>query len=439
MPFGFVGTSFRADEGLTSLAIAEIPTRPLRSLGELQHFDINGYSPMAPFVANAIGNSNASFLIEPSQVQGADSYSQSQRVSYDHSFVANHLLFDDWFVSSISPETEAWSSSQTRSTEEVYRDFISGVEPLPNEAYLPARLTSESNAEEAAAELIADNNSWHDVASQIEVEGMFNVNSTSVEAWKAMLKQSRDGEVPHLSDGGGATSTVVLESGTGSPVSRTSVAGDPAAQQNASFSEMGTHKRLTDDQIEILATELVAQIQKRGPFLSLSEFVNRRLVADDSELSLAGAVETALEILVAGEDSPLKNLIATYPEEAERKTSSSEEDFAFPEAFEGNEGYGFPGWMRQADILRPLAPVISVRDDTFVIRAYGASRNPSSGAVLAEAWCEATVQRRADYLDSRADEATVLPSDSTLTSQENRLFGRRFEIISFRWLSEGEV
>jgi hypothetical protein len=52
---------------------------------------------------------------------------------------------------------------------------------------------------------------------------------------------------------------------------------------------------------------------------------------------------------------------------------------------------------------------------------------------VARAWCEATVQRFPEYLDpADAPEAIA-------TSEANIRFGRRFEIIAFRWLSPGEI
>ncbi|KRP33892.1 MAG: hypothetical protein ABS34_13430 [Opitutaceae bacterium BACL24 MAG-120322-bin51] len=231
--------------------------------------------------------------------------------------------------------------------------------------------------------------------------------------------------------------SVVLESASGSPVSRTSVAGDPQANLDSLIQKIGTHQRLTDAQVRALATEIVEQVKERGPFLSLSEFMNRRLSSDRS-LARVGAVEAALNELAsrgAGEN-PFADIQSYF---SETVTVPLGVTYPFKEAAEGNLAYGFPGWMRQADVLRPIAPILSARDDTFVIRAYGECKDPLTGEAKAGAWCEAILQRRADYVDSINDEATVLPSESTLTSEINKRFGRRFVIVSFRWLSEDEV
>ncbi|MGJ8650361.1 MAG: hypothetical protein ACSHX4_08370 [Opitutaceae bacterium] len=449
-PYGLIGTSYRIDDGLKNLVAAEIPTRPLRSLGELQHFDVAFYNPMFPYIANPIGNSSASHLIEPDMVYIDDGIGESRRASYDHSYVANHLFYDDWFVSSIAPDTNGYSpypGSETRSIQEVYRDFASGGASLPNEAYVPAKLMTTSAATSEANTVISDSKSWHSVASKIEVNGMFNVNSTSVAAWSALLKHLRNGDMPFVSNNSGSTGWS-LNTETGSddhPVSRTTFSGDPAANAadnpDDPYTEIGTHMRLTDTQIEALATEIVEQVKKRGPFLSLSEFLNRKLTDATSEknLALAGAVEAALIALSdptrSADENPYTDLQSTYPDDVIVPASVSQ---AFPEAALGNLAYGFPGWIRQADILRPLAPILSARDDTFVIRAYGESKNPVTGE-RSSALCEAVVQRRADYVNFNEDVATVLPSDTTLSSDSNKQFGRRFSIVSFRWLSPDEV
>ena len=101
----------------------------------------------------------------------------------------------------------------------------------------------------------------------------------------------------------------------------------------------------------------------------------------------------------------------------------------------GSRHAGAPGYLMQSDLLTPLAPVIQVRGDTFTIRAYGDARN-ASGDIIARAWCEAVVQRSIDYLDT-IDTADTAPKE--LTSSVNELFGRRFDIVSFRWLAPQSI
>jgi hypothetical protein len=50
-------------------------------------------------------------------------------------------------------------------------------------------------------------------------------------------------------------------------------------------------------------------------------------------------------------------------------------------------------------VLGILGPVLTVRSDTFLVRAYGDAVNPATGAVESRAWCEAMVQRVPDYVD----------------------------------------
>ena len=92
-----------------------------------------------------------------------------------------------------------------------------------------------------------------------------------------------------------------------------------------------------------------------------------------------------------------------------------------------------PDYVRQNDLLALLAPILFVRSDTFVIRAYGEVRNPFSSATGGQAWCEAVVQRVADY---------VVPSDSPGSSPaapDNQTYGRRFLVVGFRWLTTVDI
>ena len=106
----------------------------------------------------------------------------------------------------------------------------------------------------------------------------------------------------------------------------------------------------------------------------------------------------------------------------------------FRKAAAGYSAYGVPGWTRQADILKPLAPILSARDDTFVIRGYGDARD-ANNKVLATAVCEATVRRVRDFVDpTDAADITTAP-----TRTANKKFGRRCRLVSFRWLAADEV
>ena len=108
---------------------------------------------------------------------------------------------------------------------------------------------------------------------------------------------------------------------------------------------------------------------------------------------------------------------------------------AFAEALAGPVAYGSAAYVDQADILRHCAELLTPRGDTFVIRTYGDALD-ASGKVEARAWCEAVIQRVPDYLES-ADQPHV--RQAALTSNANKNFGRKLEIISFRWLNPNEV
>jgi hypothetical protein len=53
--------------------------------------------------------------------------------------------------------------------------------------------------------------------------------------------------------------------------------------------------------------------------------------------------------------------------------------FATPEAAEGSRFAGIPGYVIQSDLLKPIANTLSVRDDTFRIRAYGEANDKRQG------------------------------------------------------------
>lgn len=442
---GFIVTGFNKSNGLSRCVINELPLRPLQSLAELQNWDLRYENPIPPFSYNIIGNSDATPLLPSNAVVNSADAGQGTNLQHDDSYCANHLLFDDWFVSSIAPDPTTFGNSG-RTLQKTYTDFVSGVTPLPNRAYVPiAQDASLGASSTSAANTLFSNNagradSWRTIASRLEVEGMFNVNSTSVTAWRALLGHARNQKVPFLRDSGAAWS-VELSGQSDYAFSRFSIAGDADAKSTGSSgafpgaNEFVGYRILDERMIDALAAEIVKQVRLRGPFLSLSEFVNRQLSSGD--LALAGTVQAALnEIAKSASTNPYSGMTSgefNNPSSATPASAASAE-YKFPDAAIGQATYGLPGWTRQADVLRALAPTLTARDDTFTLRAYGDARD-KSGNITARATCEAVVVRTRNYVDP-ADLAEVT---GTPTRQINQIYGRRFQIVSMRWLSPSEI
>jgi hypothetical protein len=150
------------------------------------------------------------------------------------------------------------------------------------------------------------------------VDGVFNVNSTSVDAWASLLgslSQEKllvqwSGENDSKTQIGGTEDIYVRSEqiqidGSPSakdfeniPVLQTSVSSSPPADEFSSNHAKGSYlwrgmRSLTLEQIRKLAEEVVVQVKKRGPFLNLGEFINRRV--ENSELGDKGALQAAID------------------------------------------------------------------------------------------------------------------------------------------------
>ncbi len=320
---------------------------------------------------------------------------------YDLSFEVNRKLWDRFYLSS--------------GTAEEKRRFLTDPvsNPLPNGRMKLASATRQ----EATAEALAD---FHKAARHLMVDGAFNVNSTSVEAWKALLGSTRkagfgsDGKVPFPR---------VLDPADGAWTN----ADSPLADEVWSG-----FRELDGDEIHRLAEAIVSQVKARGPFLSLADFVNRRLAED--ETGRMGALQAAIEN--AGLNS---SLAGAYP----LANSSSLPDYRHPENIPdatrmeqtlkpASKAWGAPGYLTQADVLQVISPALTARSDTFVVRAYGDAVD-GGGKIQARAYCEAVVQRTPKPME---------PDASGLNSRNfgrPNDFGREFIITSFRWLAPDEV
>jgi hypothetical protein len=317
---------------------------------------------------------------------------------YDLSFEANRTLWDRFYLST--------------GTDSQKRLFLQDPEknPLPNGRM---RLASATASEERLKD-------FHQAASQLLVEGAFNVNSTRVEAWKALLGSSR---ITGFSDGQNVPFPRVL-----APPGSAWKSGS-AADSDAAWAG---YRELTKDEIGRLAEAIVEQVKLRGPFLSLADFVNRRLA--EHETGRMGALQAAIERaglnFTHNATFPLdnRNPLPDYRHPDNIRDATRMEQTLKP----ASKAWGAPSYLTQADVLQVIGPALAARSDTFVIRAYGDSVD-AAGVVQARAWCEATVQRMPEPL---------MPDDSGLNPRNAGQagdYGRRFTMTSFRWLRPGEI
>lgn len=445
---GYIISGGQSGNGLPRAVIAELPSRPLASLGELNHWDLRFENPCPPFGFNLVGNSDASPLLPANAVVNPSEAGKVDNFRHDDTFCANHLLFDDWFFSTITDDPRDFGNRILRTRQRVFGEFVTGTTALANASYKPLledQAAATATLEGASNLYLTHVNpirSWQTIASRLEVEGMFNVNSTSVAAWRALLGHARNQRIPYIQHG--ASWSIGLSEEKDHVVSRSTIAGDdeagsPLVGAFPEATEFTGYRTLDDAFIDELAQEIVRQVRLRGPFLSLAEFVNRQL-SENKELAVAGAIQAALNSLTTGgsAENPLATVQSlSNPSVANVPQGAAAEDqtgYVFPEAAEGYNTYGVPGWTRQSDILRPLAPILSARDDTFTIRAYGDTRD-AAGTVLATAVCEVVVRRTRNYVDP-VDSADITTAP---TSETNKTYGRKFEIVSFRWLRARDI
>ena len=436
---GFFGSSLASQFGSNFVNTHSVPRQPIVSLAAFQNSFANGFNrltesigtehamsrlPMLPQISHAIGNSLAPSVIAPDKTEG--NLPNNPRPLADHSYLANRALWDDWFLSGITPQASP-AFAQARDQKTVAGDFFSGKKPLPVARYMPVLDGRDASqlATSFFSGVVPNNTAINSVASYLRVDGLFNVNSTSIEAWKTLLGSLKNRPIV-VRDESGVESVAAKDADT--PVASLDAPRNVLTKDEAGMKREQWYGRrtLTDDEIDGLARAIVKEVRKRGPFLSLADFVNRR-VGTDKDLAKAGAIQCALDS-DAVEINKNQNAGRSVGQAAAN-------NFAFPEAEKGPMPYGAPSLVKQGDILTPIAPVLSARSDSFIIRSYGEAVD-ANGKVTARAWCEAVVERDREYIDP-AD----LPETPTanLTKPINRDFGRRFNIVSFRWLNSGEV
>lgn len=433
------------DSGGNSVVLFELPTEtiPLTSIGQLMHanpsrnndFDFTDKSLLDEireeekydeyyFFGNihptyAIGNSLANAKIPDydgnrdgksdlyvsweQQYRRKDSNGVGRKgVHYDYSYLLNDRLWDSYFFSAIDFD----------------KADVVGNFPHTNSRLLPYK--SPDNADFTG-------DGFERSAANLMLDGAFNVNSTSKEAWKAILSS-------YMKTGAEPVSQEANMQRMIDPLGSAFMEGDSDSNIN---SYLG-YRRLNLEQIDKLAEEIVKEIrvrtealktEKGRPFLSLSEFINRSidstLRGTQADLRLKGAIQAALD------ESDVNASLNTKLVEP-----SSMRDFPDEDHAQDYVSKNIMTYVSQADILARLGSVLTVRSDTFLIRTYGDARDPISGEIKSKAWCELVVQRVPEYV-SQNDEAYISPDN--LEDEENREWGRRCKLVSMRWLTEEDI
>ena len=410
------------DQGIKSGSMLEVPGGPMLAIADFRRTNVLA-SGFGPNLTQPIGNS----WVPPVMNTASASQAGPGYRLLDHSLLANHALYDSFYFSTFATDGD-------RSPEECFTDFMEGSRPLLSQAFTP-HLAAGKSLETETSGLFSGGNpnddTYQKAAAYQLVRGAFNVNSTSVKAWKARLATLRDSKVPVFDLTGAGLTTVGTERtpvlAMTLPNAGASDTGAPALTDPARETQWSGFRNLGDAELEELATRIVQEVRKRGPFLSMSDFVNRRMGANSPE-TRRGALEAAIE--------EAKLNANAYPDQLPIQTahiSGADYGFATPEVVTGNPAAGAPGWITQGDLLKLLEPAATVRSDTFVIRVCGESTRDGE---VTRAHAEAVIQRLPEYVDP-----SLKPYEDAYAGPDsvNKTFGRRLEMVSFRWLSGAEI
>ncbi|MFT5826746.1 MAG: hypothetical protein ACI8ZW_002260 [Yoonia sp.] len=260
-------------------------------------------------------------------------------------------------------------------------------------------------------------------AETLMVAKRFNINSTSVTAWKTALASLRINDFEYLnyteddtSDlsalsvgniaraGSFARYSHSLEETYEAPKTPRLESGDPVAP--SSFYRLGA-RQFDPSTFKALAQEIVDKIKERGrPFKTMEAFLSPESGSNQS------LIESAIESVLA--DGQPQQWDHSWETTGVRGDNSDVYDI----------DHFSPGFLTQADVISAIGPMLAPRSDTFRIRARGTSLN-AVGKELGSATIEAILQR--------VPEPASNPINNT--SGETR----RFIVLSTRWLSDDEL
>ena len=395
-----------------------------------------------------IGNAFADPMLPPDKVFSHNEIMGDASLGdfWDHGLMINDALWDSWFASSLAARPSSIGGTGKEELKTVLKEAFSTdastnkASGIANRRFVPD--LQGKPAEAVVDELSKTDEGYKNAAKYLAIAGGFNVNSTSQRAWEATLLglkkrkllYSRSGMPSVLSNSQTAFSRFGVASSDKSHVDDYGSVGVTQGIPDGEAMAWSDLRTLSDSQIKSLAQNMVKEVKKRGPFLNMSDFVNRRL--QSGEMGVKGALQAAIdESSINSTFDELSDMVITpkggYPNQ---------------DAAKGSVYTAAPGYLIQSDVLAVLGNILTTRDDTFTIRAYGELTN-REGVVLSRAWCEAVVQRGINYVDPVNSPETPVKKinmksgalEETELSAVNKAFGRKFNIVSFRWLSPEEV
>ena len=373
----------------------DLPSAPPVSVGVFQHLQ---FKDTAPF---AVGN-----------IWGGDL----------------NEVFDRFFISGVPRDTTSgfWTAQDARHPGSLPNPFLSIPEP----------------GTISAAELVSEK-----TAQYFFQEGAFNFNSTSVEAWQAVIQGNTIYDWTWMRNRGTSSESSqkrlnleatffrlpfsghlrsesfskwefpfelyedevsvaddypFLESSEKELVFRNPDPANPIKDWRPAVS-LG-HRELDSAASQDLALKIVEKLKGRGrPFASFKELANSGLLQKAIDETSINTIDPNISYIKAPPSTP------TIP------------SIRFPR--------NSTAFLSQADLLSALSPGMSARSDTFRIRSYASIQSPLAQTTVARAYCEAIVQRIPERLDN----------NDSLIMENAQGFGRRFKIIDIQWLDASQL
>ena len=467
--------------GVTSAVFTSVPFSPPLSLAQYTHanFGLRDQEPLFQ-----IGTSFA-----PLDTPIANSYFTNGLCgasTHDQAWMANSAIYDRFFLSGAAPVINRGKVvTEAKSLTTVLDEFAVGTSRLAN----PRTKLFASRDPVTVRAMLGDPRR---IAGTILTDGTFNVNSTSVDAWTALLASAKRNVM-------GSATELLPGTDKNARFPRAVRADSADYNYKTAFNDKKAWTGLAtldDAQVKLLAKSIVEEtrmrirynhryqygiktgldvhyvIKNRGvevplPYIGLAQFVNRfNCGAYPNQVAWQGCLQNAIlradvdGANLSNRSSPLTaapaydaskltvgpansgpglipytfkpaNVVATDP-----RTNSSK----------GHSLRAAPTSLMQSDILEAVGSSLSTRSDTFVIRCYGDATDPlDPSRTLAGCWIEAVVQRIPEFCDPSQPPETEVAKltdgqlHNPLLNQINRTLGRRFVILSTRTLTQKDL